>query len=122
MGGFGSELATLQERIASLGESQEAQTKSMRGLSRGLEDTYRHVVLGESGMLPPKVPVLETRPSSALSLLSDVMLTPKAIAPTLDARPSSASASSPHRPAGRAPPSARRPATAGATRMPERMC
>lgn len=90
---LGADVSVLREQLATLGASQEAQTKSMLGLSRGFEDTYRHVILGENGMLPPKgkPPPMGMRPASALARVYS---------------------GTPHRPTGSAPP--KRPSTAGA--------
>eukprot|EP00928_Gymnodinium_smaydae_P020705 TRINITY_DN18010_c0_g1_i1.p1 TRINITY_DN18010_c0_g1~~TRINITY_DN18010_c0_g1_i1.p1 ORF type:complete len:564 (+),score=129.12 TRINITY_DN18010_c0_g1_i1:74-1693(+) len=49
-----TDLANTNTALGRLGGRFESCDRSMQGLSRGFQDAYRHVALGESGMLAPK--------------------------------------------------------------------
>lgn len=62
------ELETTNSNLAKLSVHCDAHNKTFEGLSKGLKDSFRHVVGGESGMVPPKtgtsLPSMQ-RPASA---------------------------------------------------------
>merc|ERR1711884_675503 len=52
--GLNNDLGYTNVNVAKLSSCCDSHYKTLDGLSKGIKDTFRHVVAGEHGMLPPK--------------------------------------------------------------------
>merc|ERR1712060_317120 len=89
--GLKNDLGNTNSNITRLGKSCDVHQRTIDGLSKGIKDTFRHVVSGEHGMLPPKslpgaaLPAIQ-RPPSAQA----VRAPPKTVFPSAQPNPNGA--------------------------------